>query len=462
MKTTWKKNACLGLICLLMALVLAGCGGPKVSMEDCTKVTFSGADGYGRVSTSFDGDQVLYLAYGDDAGIEKNFGSAMRAMDYFYDVKITADPSENLSNGDKVTFTVTYPEQLEEILGVSISPKSGGTWTVTVSDLPEVEEFDPFENLTVSFSGYDTRGTVELTGGNDKLRYTADRTDALSNGEKITVTIEGGSGGFDTVEEYCIETLYKVPTSISKEYEVSGLDEISVIDLFEGIEITSSGIAPEGKLEVTGKYDGIAYRYDANGLSNGDTVTINAVRSGLFAADTVEDYCLENFGGLPESTSMEYTVTDLAEYVSTAAGIPAKLLEDMQKEAQDQITAMVASDSGLKMTECKYIGCYILTAKPGASLIWKAHTSADLVYQLSITDSAGTHTCYIGVEYSNPLVYADGTGSVNLSYATLTSHWDAPVTIGWTGKGGFETLDQLYNFYVAANLADYTFDTDID
>ncbi|MCH5353323.1 MAG: hypothetical protein J1E06_07650, partial [Acutalibacter sp.] len=261
MKTTWKKNACLGLICLLMALVLAGCGGPKVSMEDCTKVTFSGADGYGRVSTSFDGDQVLYLAYGDDAGIEKNFGSAMRAMDYFYDVKITADPSENLSNGDKVTFTVTYPEQLEEILGVSISPKSGGTWTVTVSDLPEVEEFDPFENLTVSFSGYDTRGTVELTGGNDKLRYTADRTDALSNGEKITVTIEGGSGGFDTVEEYCIETLYKVPTSISKEYEVSGLDEISVIDLFEGIEITSSGIAPEGKLEVTGKYDGIAYRY---------------------------------------------------------------------------------------------------------------------------------------------------------------------------------------------------------
>lgn len=200
-------------------MILSGCGKQKFDLKkDYTTVTFSGADGgYGTVDVALDTDALEKSIVVNEDDYLLNELSAYEAVE---SIEISAEPDEGLSNGDKVTVTLTYPENLSEFLDAKITPESGESWTVTVKGLEDVSSFDPFEGVELSCSGFDGDGTAEIKGGNSDLKFKLSESRDLSNGDTVTVTIDANSSN---VEEYCINELGKVPVQTSKEYKVTGL-----------------------------------------------------------------------------------------------------------------------------------------------------------------------------------------------------------------------------------------------
>lgn len=108
---------------------------------------------------------------------------------------------------------------------------------------------------------------------------------------------------------------------------VEGLAEPTVIDVFDGVEVTYSGTSPNGKADVvySGNDDFIKnnVRYSvssSSGLSNGDTVTVTA---------SCYDSVLSEYLYVIEEYSTDFTVSGLDEIASDITG---KDLTEIEKE----------------------------------------------------------------------------------------------------------------------------------
>ena len=115
--------------------------------------------------------------------------------------------------------------------------------------------------------------------GEYKIKAKLDKDSGLTNGDKISVSVE-----FD--EDELLEAKIKLENT-EFEVEVEGLVEGTELDMFDGFEISFTGQNESGKIEYSdtnSKYDFISY-YMSDGsawdVKNGDTVVITAnLRSG--------------------------------------------------------------------------------------------------------------------------------------------------------------------------------------
>ena len=64
---------------------------------------------------------------------------------------------------------------------------AGGTFSESTD---KTETIDPFENLTVTFSGTAPLSKVTISGGNSLCKYTADVESGVFNGDVVTVSAE--------------------------------------------------------------------------------------------------------------------------------------------------------------------------------------------------------------------------------------------------------------------------------
>lgn len=448
MKKTVRMALPLFLLTLLSTLLLTGCG-KSVNLKDCVSVTFSGAEGYGKASASLDDSSLVDIVDVDvdqDIGLDE-IGGALNAYWYIEDIEVSLDTTEGLSNGDKVTVTIEYPEELSKAMGVGIRPKSGTSWTVEVSGLPEAEEVDPFTNVELSFSGYDGYGSVTMVTQSDYyLSFELSKRDGLSNGDIVTVTAQSPTG--EDVEEYCIANYGVVPTATSRDYTVSGLEEVETVDLFEDLDVTVEGRSPHLSLSILGKYesDGIQYHLedsDQDGnLAAGDTVTIKA-DGGFFSNGDLEEYCLNNIGVLPASDSYTYTIgTDVPVYITDASQLSGAVLDALKTEAQDQFDAD-SKDRDLTVNSVNYYGYYLLTAKRYDN--WSDYNRVYLLQEVNYTLGGETATHYNAVRFSNVFIDTDGA-----------CHFDGVKNLGdWFWDTGLESVYDFESEYITPNVADY-------
>lgn len=456
MKKYVKQTLIVAMMAALAALVLTACGGTKLNLKDYTEVTFSGAQGYGRASVSLNEDQMLAVltakkgGSGDDEAAWTGTFSTLELLD---EIDVTLDKTDGLSNGDKVTITVSYPEKLAKELGIKLSPKNGSSWTVKVSDLPDVESKDLFEDLDVSFTGPNGYGQIEINNRSEySFKASASPENNLSNGDTVVVTLTS-SDGLDDLESYCINYYGFVPTSLTKEYTVSDLAEGGTLDLFEDLKVTVSGFAPNGKISVKGKYNVDYECSKTDGLSNGDTVTITA--KAPYDMMPLNEYCATELQGLPMSDSYTYTVTGLDSYITKIDDIPADLLTAMQAQAEDVYVAQ-AADDGITLDSYEYQGCYFLQAKNQDA--WGNKNKVYLVYKLSGTGDDGAFTSYSFVQFSDLEIYADGTPYTDLSSYQKPSSWDAPRN----HMCGYDSISAMVNKVIDNQRADYTVETNVD
>ncbi len=214
------KKAKLGVLIIAMTgamLAFTGCGAKKVNLNDYMTISFSGYDGYGTASAHLENEK-LEEALGDLDDDEMN-GMGAIAVEMIIDGSF--DVSENLSNGDKVTYKWNISDSdaktIKEKLNVKLKYSDE---SFTVKDLKDPSEFDPAEILTINVNGFEPAGTISVSAGTG-FTATVDKADKLSNGDEVVITIKP-SDSSKTMEEVCAKN--HIPTfDGTYKYKVEGL-----------------------------------------------------------------------------------------------------------------------------------------------------------------------------------------------------------------------------------------------
>ena len=260
------------------------------------------------------------------------------------------------------------------------------------------------------------------------LTLTLDRQNGLSNGDTVTVEIEYDN---DALKEYRLR--YK---GASVSFQVEGLEPLTEVDPFAGLQIIFTGVSPNGRVELS--YEGGSdyvnqgsFSCDrTENLQNGDQVTV-----------TIPSYNPEvatNYGYRFITTEKTYTVEGLPEYIDSYDLIPAETLAHLKQETEDTILAYVARDYSKEcpLGELSYAGYLLLTEKPGSG--YQTHNVLYLVYRgvLSHTgDEFHDSTIYFPVGYCNLTNTAQGVsyegGEDIEGYTNLTDSFFGYYTYGY-------------------------------
>lgn len=304
------------VVVLVLIMVLISTHKTKIDLSKYVTITYSGYNTIGHASAEIDYEK-LAADYGEK--LEEGLSGITAQLAFYAVATGKLDKTEGLTNGDEITFIWNNDESNAAVIqAFEKNHKLNLVFknvTEKVSGLENADVYDPFESITLNFSGYSSLGNASIDTSFAKvknLRYTVSPDSNLSNGDEVTVSVSAPYG--ESLEDYCMSYGY-VPGQKEKTYTVSGLDEIIDYDLFAGLDVSFEGISSIGsvKIDKSGVEIGdISYSVEPSaGLSNGDTVTVTASYNGWYYSD-IDSY-LANSGYKASATTKTYKVSGLTE-----------------------------------------------------------------------------------------------------------------------------------------------------
>ena len=218
-KKTWGIiGACVALV--LVLLIVIALHKPTVNLNDYLKVTYGGYDGGGVAYTEIDWNSMKEdfenkISY--KRGMAQTGGMTPIDIIMEYTNANIEGKNEKISNGDKVSYTWKVDKDaIAKLIKCKIKYSDGSK---KVSGLKEMELFDPFKNLKVTFSGVEPNGEADIEYNGDMLSeydFTCDKTSGLKNGDKIKISLTEDAG-------YYVDQYNKAPSVLEKEYKVKNL-----------------------------------------------------------------------------------------------------------------------------------------------------------------------------------------------------------------------------------------------
>ncbi len=186
-----------------------------INLNDYLVTTVEGYDGYGYADVSIDWDAIAN-DYSDklreitrESGDSFIYGTDVLQR-YIY---IEMEDYLNLSNGDKYIYKVCVDPFLENVTDLHFKYKDGSG---KATDLVELEKFDVFEGLDISYVGMSPYMLLFWSYSGDYYElsdFVCDKPDNLADGDTLTVTF---CGDIDTIaKSYGV-----VPEATEKTYEV--------------------------------------------------------------------------------------------------------------------------------------------------------------------------------------------------------------------------------------------------
>jgi hypothetical protein len=279
----------------------------------------------------------------------------------------------------------------------------------------------------------------------DNVSVKLEKNDKLSNGE----TIEYKWNVEEDLSDYLkVKVKYK-----DDSYTVEGLTEVGKFNPFDSLEVSFVGISPNGQIDY--EYSGSELStYDfkcdkMSGLRNGDKVKISI-------SDKDMSYYAERFGKIPDTTSKEYEVSGLEEYISEYASLTDEFISTCKKEAEDSIYAYTAKSYNTEssLTDLKYAG-YILNAVKDGDGYYNSYNNLYIIYKGTVSNSEGrfsTATVYFPVRFSNILKSDSGLSFGSVEGIVGNSNFDR----GWYSTRGYINPLTCYMEIVEANRDSYT------
>lgn len=361
-------------------------------------------------------------------------------------------------------------------------------------------EINANDYLTLEATGYDTIGTAgytidieQLVDDNlsafeleDSMNYEylgvvskiqdcmkgdIDKYEKLSNGDKIKYT--WNESGLKKLEDK-----YKVKFKFKDEkLKVDSLKKLKEFDPFEYVNITYTGISPNGNIQISSK-EGIPVNimFDADkssNLSNGDVIKVTAISNSSNNTE-LKEYCLMN-GFIPTCNEKEYTVEGLSSYVQAIKEVPSDAMKKMDSHAQDTFKAHVADswEDSESLVGIELIGNYLLTPKdPSISVdkqnylyfIYKV-TAGDPTTEDNKTD---TFDYYYYSYFTDIMLLEDGTCSFDLNsmkkaegsmfFGNVSGEAIAKDNYYYEGYGD---LDSLFNKHVTTKISEYQYESTV-
>ena len=207
-----------GLIVIIIAIaIFASACNTLVLSDYILNVSAEGLNGYGKVTYKFDENRLYEDVFGTNPEDSFDYILYDKCTELYNCIKIEdIEGNGTLSNGDKITIKITL-EKSDKNFGKTIK---SGEYTYEIKGLKEVTKIDAFKDIDIQFEGIggDARIIINNNSTDEfvkKCSYSADKTNDINNGDKITVTCK-----YD--EEYALEQGC-VPEKITKEITVSGL-----------------------------------------------------------------------------------------------------------------------------------------------------------------------------------------------------------------------------------------------
>lgn len=165
-----------------------------IDMGDCTRISFDGYNGEGTVKASIEYEKFCRAVYDsmdttmDAASDEQK--SIVNKLYYAIDIK--PNVTSGLSNWDEVVITFKCDDEILKKAGVDFADNK---MTVTVSGLPEYTRQDPFEYLSLTFTGVSGDASLYISNTSGEKPYAdiyfeADKVSYINIGDVITVTID--------------------------------------------------------------------------------------------------------------------------------------------------------------------------------------------------------------------------------------------------------------------------------
>lgn len=237
------------IVIILVAVVLLGAiigivkANKKINLNKYMIVEFNGYDTKGTATWTFDSDS-FEKDYGKKLklnesklrrelateGIDYDSVMSLGLADFSAITLLTESISgslsqtKDLSNGDEITFV--WDDDMEELNDYYNYKFKCSEMNFTVSDLEEMQLFDPFDGISITYTGIAPQGHAELLNQASGevyqyINYDMDKSSGLSNGDIITVTTSYNYG--DSLEDYTAENFGMIPSETTRTYTVEGL-----------------------------------------------------------------------------------------------------------------------------------------------------------------------------------------------------------------------------------------------
>ncbi len=350
----------------------------------------------------------------------------------------------------------------------------------------------------VEFDGYDGYGTAAVSidyskivneyGEKVKVKTEGDSLEKiLKNGISVYLnTTSGLSDGDEVTSGYTIDDTYLDEhlncnfTCESQTYTVEGLKKVNAIDVFEGVELSCSGTAPDGKVSLSGDVLDSAYGvYEISqdsGLSNGDEVTVTYTVSDRMGF-------LNEQGGLPAETEKTFTVSGMDAYITDITALSDDQISELKTEAEKQAKSKAKSlksstitkyllgksskDSTSLGKEYKLVNIYFLRKKQNGEGNEAAEDIKENAEEEKKGDTASSGTILNSSVYSEPVFLYSVTAKVKdsdgketksgkiyvaVSFPDLLLSGDKDLTgVSTTKKYSYASKDDAYKAWVTGN-----------
>lgn len=261
----------------------------EVNLNDYMTISYEGYDTLGTATAKFNtkqfeadfGDRIKFRGSDEerDSLEQPSKDKSDAALLIKNCIGGTLDSSSDLSNGDTVIYTWDCDDALaQDRFKVTM------TYTdveETVDDLEEVDFFDPFDFIDVTFVGKDGEAEVELVEDDDEpmvdeLYYDVDPIDNLSVGDIVTITVS-----YLMDEESFVEEFHAIPSVTEMEYEVEDLESDDGPSISGSSSSSPSGSSSSSTSTSTGSKgtvlpnssDKLLTNSDVSGLSKADIQT---------------------------------------------------------------------------------------------------------------------------------------------------------------------------------------------
>lgn len=292
--------------------------------------------------------------------------------------------------------------------------------------------------VTVEFSGVDGRGTAvlnvdhvkmeqDMAGDDDgdiskeelekiaqftefefSINYELDKTEGLSNGDTVTVTVT-----YD--KDLQKESGVKVKGDTSEKFKVEGLKEPVEVDAFDnsvwntenGVKVSFDGVAPYGTLSIENNCDSSApqsyveYTADKTSeLKNGDTI---AVTAGLKPGAEDEGYVLKETEATITAEGLDSYVTDVSMLGAEDVGtLEDKLKEEIRAEYVDAFNFCTADGQSITILgdDAGTFGEPTFTGKGYAAVSDGSFVQTIFIFNMDVSDV--TLYSWDGVYYDTP------------------------------------------------------------
>lgn len=225
-KTTFNKHARKLMALLLSVVMVAGVAACakkekkekeiEVDLSEYIKLTVDGRDGEGSASFVFDYETLMEDLFDDEDRGEFFEDEEDDLTELLEDMTIELSKTYSLSNGDTLSYEVEYDEDDAEDLKIVFLDLSD----ITVEGLEVRKDYNPFDDVTVTYSGISpyVEVEVEFHCSLDDQLYVEFETDKQYYAKGETVVVTASYDEYDA-EEYAYVNITATQTEYVAEAE---------------------------------------------------------------------------------------------------------------------------------------------------------------------------------------------------------------------------------------------------